>query len=793
MNFSPISRQRAYALLVPLITAVSLFFLIGFADHLTAFPQSDPAGVLPDGDFVVRVYYDEIADIDRLADYDLWEYNNLEEQYVLVGANLLVYESLRAAGWRVELDEEVTALVWHELELLALFDGYRNVDELYEDMAIISDTYPSLTELVTYGSSLCLFNGGCFTPANDYNPGFPLKAMRVTNQEVPGPKPIFFLMAGLHSREITTPEIAMRLLDWLVEGYGTNPDATWLVDYHEIWIVPIANPDGHWLVELGTKPPYNGSAFYQRKNALIHPNCTQWPPSSSWQYGVDLNRNHSLAWGGPGSSSTPCAATYRGVSAASEPEVAQLEAWVTSLIPNPHVPQPGDPAPDDTMGMFISLHSYSELVLWPWGYTSSPAPNRDQLKAIGDKLATYNGYLSCQAPLCLYAASGISDDWSYGTLGIASFTYEIGTSFMPPYNVIDDVQWPDNGPSLQYAAKIARTPYITVYGPDALDIETEIGPTAMMTVTAVINDSDNGNNPIATAAAYVATPYWMTGTVTHTLSLVNQGSPGPVEAVAGTIDVSQFQLRAGQNILFVRGQDAAGNWGAVSAAFFEVEGLDWADPAPVTLQPGASMTQTWALTNTTQSPLTWTLSLPPDLTWLEISQASGTVGAGDSTNVLLTYTAPPASSGSYTDFMTLYSSAPQTPETAVPVQMNVIAMPELDWSPPEPVTLVAGTSLTQSWTITNSGLAPLTWTLALPPDLTWLGADPLGGSIAAGETAELWLTYTAPLTPTGVYTGTLTLYSNDANAPETAVPVQMTVEPPPLPLYYHYLPLIRAD
>jgi carboxypeptidase T len=522
MKLPPVSR-RSYALLVPFVTAVSLILLIGFADRLTAFPQSDPAGVLPDGDFVVRAYYNEIADIEGLVDYDLWEYNNLEEKYVLVGLNLVGYEALRVAGWHLELDEEATAMIRHYEEMLDFYGGYRNVDELYADMAIISNTYPSLTELVTYGSSLCLFSGGCFTPANDYNPGFSLKAMRVTNQEIPGPKPIFFLMAGLHSREITTPEIAMRLLDWLVEGYGANPDATWLVDYHEIWIVPIANPDGHWLVELGTKPPYNGNPFYQRKNALIHPNCTQWPPSSSWQYGVDLNRNHSFQWGGPGSSNTPCAATYRGVSAALEPEVAQLEALVASLIPNPHVPQPGDPAPDDTMGILISLHSWSELVLWPWGYTTAPAPNYNQLKAIGDKLATYNGYLSCQPSVCLYLASGTSDDWAYGALGIPAFTYELGTSFMPPYSQIDDVQWPDNGPSLQYAAKIARTPYMTAFGPDALDIETEVGATGIMTVTAVINDSNNGNNPIATAAAYVGTPHWITGTVTHTLLT---GQPG---------------------------------------------------------------------------------------------------------------------------------------------------------------------------------------------------------------------------------------------------------------------------
>ena len=59
---------------------------------------------------------------------------------------------------------------------------------------------------------------------------------------------------------------------------------------------------------------------------------------------------------------------------------------------------------------------------------------------------------------------GTTDDWSYGELGIPSYTIEVGTQFMPPYGQIDSIQWPDNGPALQYAAKIARTPYRLAFG-----------------------------------------------------------------------------------------------------------------------------------------------------------------------------------------------------------------------------------------------------------------------------------------------------------------------------------------
>ena len=182
--------------------------------------------------------------------------------------------------------------------------------------------------------------------------------MRITNEDMPGSsiinggtitrgtKPIFFLMANIHAREITTPNIAMRFITYLLDGYDVNADATWLIDHREIWVVPTANPDGYKLVELGLKDNYGGSPFYQRKNAKNDADrdglmdCPVWPPSSYQQFGIDLNRNHSFGWGPPGSSNQPCDMTYRGLSKASETEVHALEELVLSLI---HISEPTRP------------------------------------------------------------------------------------------------------------------------------------------------------------------------------------------------------------------------------------------------------------------------------------------------------------------------------------------------------------------------------------------------------------------------------------------------------------------
>lgn len=574
-------------LLIALVVGVLEWFAVATADSHS--PDS-----LPGGAFVARVYYDDLSDINRLTAYDVWEYNNLKEQYVLVALNATAYERLQEQGWRLAVDEETTAVMNGRNQINTFASGYRTVDELYAELEAINDASPALTELVDYGDSYCKTKGGCTTLGGEPQPGYDLLAVRVSNEAItgtstisgttvisravtsdavtPGTKPVLFLMANLHARELTTPELAMRMLDWLVEGYGTSADATWLVDWHEIWIVPTANPDGHWLVELGTAPPYAGTPFLQRKNADRDANddgfddCTVWPPGGGDSYGVDLNRNHSFEWGGLGTSTAPCSQLYRGPTAASEPEVAHLQILIQALIPDQRGSQPTDAAPPGTAGLFISLHNFGRLILWPWGYTDLPAPNKAGLQAIGDKLAAYNGYQSCQPGNCLYYASGISDDWVYGELGIPAFTFEIGDWFTPPYSEIGAIQWPKNRPAFQYAAKIARTPYLTVQGPEVTGISTAVSGPNTVTITATIDDSQNGGQAVATAAYYLDVPHWVANTVTHTLTTRDGAFDSPVETVTAVIDTGSLEPDR-SHILFVRGQDAAGSWGAVSAVF----------------------------------------------------------------------------------------------------------------------------------------------------------------------------------------------------------------------------------
>lgn len=513
------------------------------------------------------------------AELDVWEVHH--------GAGYLValirpeqYVSLMASGYRLRIDEQRSA----HPNAIPDYPCYRTVAELYADLQQIAADHPEIAQLIDIGDSY---------EERD------IWALRVANRVTVGPRPILFLMANVHGRELITPEAAMVFANYLTDGYGVDPDLTWLVDYHEIHIVVSANPDGHVKNERGE--PWT----WWRKNANPQNGCAYST------YGVDLNRNHSFHWGCcGGSSGNSCAETYRGPSAASEAETQAVQEYVRGLFPDQRGADDGDAASTDTTGVLITLHSYGDLVLWPWGWTGQPAPNRAGLEALGRKLASYNGYTPGQA-FGLYPTDGTTDDWSYGELGIASYTFEIGSyndGFYPPCSRYDALIQP-NIPAFLYAAKVARTPYLTARGPDARAVTTT--PTGTLSgpfrLAASIDDGDNGGDDIQGAEYYVDTPPWA------------GGEPEPMEADDGTFDESIEAVEAdmsamnwspGRHIIFVRGRDALGYWGPPSAIFVTVQ-----EPAPVdvsigktasadVVRPRDRLTYTLTLTNNSAISLT---------------------------------------------------------------------------------------------------------------------------------------------------------------------------------------------
>lgn len=427
--------------------------------------------------------------------------------------------------------------------------------------------HPELVEVVDFGDSYVKTQGGLTTPGGDALAGHDLLVAKVGRGG--GPRPLLILTGCLHAREIATPELVLRFLDWLIEGDGVDPDATWLLDHHQIWLAPLINPDGHDLVEAGSLDQHGARPFRWRKNARPYTGCA-WPATDNGNSsGVDLNRNFPFGWGTSGDragSSSRCDPYYRGPAPASEPETQAMMSLISSLIPDQRGPGMLDPAPDDATGIFIQLHSPYRVVAWPWSDSASPAPNAADLAAIGNQLAAYGNYDAGQVRTELYEMTGTAEGWVYGELGAAAFLMEVGEGLMPAYGRVDNVLWPEIRESLVYAAKIARTPYLLARGPlvSLAVASAEAGGAGDIAVAAKARDAQG--DPVVEAEVYLDLPPWEPGAVAYVL-----------DPQDGAFGQNQEQLQGhlagaapGRHLLYLRARDAAGNWGPVTGAFVDL-------------------------------------------------------------------------------------------------------------------------------------------------------------------------------------------------------------------------------
>ncbi len=555
---------------------------------LAAAPTRAAAPPLPFGHTLEAVFYDTQERLNALgAGYDVWTVFE-ERGFAVVLVSSRERDALLALGYRLQPAAELGAappLVGGSLDgRFHYYDDFfpNGMDRYVEDSLLaLAAAYPQLTQLSDLGDAWEGSEGGYARQ---------ILALRVSNEDPDfGPiaeKPVFFLFATIHAREVAVPELALRYAQYLLDGYGgeggygVDPVATWLVDRHVAYILVMQNPDGHLVNEQDV-------GAWWRKNTDDDDGCR----FESGQ-GVDLNRNHGFKWGlASGSSGDPCAETYRGPSRASEPETQAFQSFFASVVDDANGPNGDDeippPAPPDTPGLFLSLHSYSDLVLWPWSYDeNNPAPNGEELEKIGRKLGWWTGTLDPTGAIG-YLASGTTDDWTYGKFGLASYTYEVGPGggacggFFPSYDCLDGSNgasrafWQEVLPSFLYAHAIAPAPYLLAYGPDAFDAAADPGtieagdPVSLGATVADRRLAPEPLVPIAAAEAFFDEPIEL-GTGTP-LAAADGAFDETAEEVAGEIDTTG--LGTGPHLLFTRGRNVDGQWGPPTAVWIVVEGI----------------------------------------------------------------------------------------------------------------------------------------------------------------------------------------------------------------------------
>jgi len=263
---------------------------------------------------------------------------------------------------------------------------FHSYAELERDLMELEDTYPDLAKVVDIGDSLELRN---------------IYALKISDNVWAEEQEAAVIFLGCHhAREWISVEIPFLLGKYLVENYDSNIEVRNLVNDCEIWIVPLVNPDG---LEYSIH-------FYRywRKNLRDNGDGT---------YGVDLNRNYGFKWGHDdvGSSPDPFSEVYRGPASFSEPETQAIRDLFTQK----------------TFQALVSYHSYSQVILYPWGYQEIPSDEDAFLSEIAKKMAALmepeNGrfYEPGMAGASLYLTNGDTTDWSFGVYGIPSYTVEL--------------------------------------------------------------------------------------------------------------------------------------------------------------------------------------------------------------------------------------------------------------------------------------------------------------------------------------------------------------------------------
>lgn len=379
------TRVRAFGLgVLTLIVAGAAAWADGPADDA----RPADGAVRYDGHRVVRVPLRSVADaaaMDRVSP-DRWSHRAEVGGYADYRIPPDRLDDLDASALRYQvLIDDVQQLIDAQREGRGIADDgwfadYKTYDEVSAYADALAAQRPDLATRVSVGTSL---------------EGREIFGLRITGPGGAGSKPGFLMHGCQHAREWISVMTPMYLAERLLRDYDADSTVRNAVDRVEFYLIPIVNPDGY--------------VYTWTDDRMWRKNRREW-------YGVDLNRNWGYEWGGEGSSRFRFSETYRGPSPFSEPETAALRDFMLAR-PN--------------LAAHIDFHSYSQLILQPWGYTDNLPPDHALFEFLGgamqNAIDAVHGEFYQHGPTytTIYPASGVAADWTYGDRGLLGFAIEL--------------------------------------------------------------------------------------------------------------------------------------------------------------------------------------------------------------------------------------------------------------------------------------------------------------------------------------------------------------------------------
>ncbi|GAB0100160.1 zinc carboxypeptidase [Sergentomyia squamirostris] len=257
--------------------------------------------------------------------------------------------------------------------------AYYRVNEIYEWLDHMEAEFPNQVTIDTVGQSY---------------EGRPIKVVKISYG--PG-RPGIVIEAHIHAREWISSATVTYVINELLRS--NDPEVRNMAESIDWYIIPIMNPDG---VE-----------FTKDSNRMWRK--TRRPNAGSTCVGTDANRNYAYNFLQGGASTNPCSETYAGPNAFSESETNSVNNYLTNIINN--------------INVYVSFHSYGQLLLSPWGHTTTATSNAADLMAIAiatrERIRGVYGTPYTVGPTAstLYVASGTSHDHYYGQYSHINVAY----------------------------------------------------------------------------------------------------------------------------------------------------------------------------------------------------------------------------------------------------------------------------------------------------------------------------------------------------------------------------------
>ncbi|KAM5255506.1 carboxypeptidase A4 isoform 2-T2 [Ctenodactylus gundi] len=344
------------------------------------------------GDQVFRINVrngDEISKLSQLVDSDHFKLNVWKSPSIFGRPVDVLVPSVSLKSVRSYLKTQ-------GLEYSVTIDNL----QIYHEMDSIATTFPELASRVKIGQSF---------------ENRPMYVLKFSSAGGGKRRPAIWLNAGIHSREWISQATAIWTARKIVSDYGKDPALTSILKKVDIFLLPVANPDGYVYTQTQNR--------LWRKTRSLNP--------GSHCIGTDPNRNWNVSFAGRGASDNPCSEVYHGPHANSEVEVKSVVDFIQK---------------HGNFKCFIDLHSYSQLLMYPYGYTLKKAPDAKELDEVAARaakaLASLSGTEYQVGPTCttVYPASGSSIDWAYDNGIKYAFTFELRDTghygFLLPANQI---------------------------------------------------------------------------------------------------------------------------------------------------------------------------------------------------------------------------------------------------------------------------------------------------------------------------------------------------------------------